>query len=133
MSPLTGLSMTALNSQVKKKEAYIQPSLFERLHYGSFSVAEVQLKYRRKLKPDEMPTVTSDSDVHALLMEIWDRDKLDYCEQMYALFLNFAKQVHAWSLMGEGGINHCHVYLQKVLTLALITNSSGFVLAHNHP
>lgn len=126
--------MTALISKVnKKEEKYTQANLFERLHYESFSVAQVQPKYRRKLRPEEMPKVTSDVDVHALLMEIWDKDKLDYCEQMYALFLNRANKVHAWALVGEGGIDNCQVYPQKIFTLALITNSAAFIVAHNHP
>ncbi len=126
--------MTAPSSKVnKKEEKYTQANLFERLHYESFSVAQVQPKYRRKLRPEEMPKVTSDEDVHALLMEIWDKDKLDYCEQMYALFLNRANKVHAWALVGEGGIGSCQVYPQKIFTLALITNSAALILAHNHP
>ena len=71
--------MTALNSQVKKKEAYIQPSLFKRLHYGSFSVAEVQPKYRRKLKPDEMPTV--DLLQKSFCVTIRDLSKISYLRE----------------------------------------------------
>lgn len=133
--------MTALNSQVKEKEDNIDATYrrgctseqIDRLKYGSFSVAEVQPMYRRKLTPEQMPTITSDGDAHTLFMDIWDWDKLDYCERVYALFLNAANKVHSWALVEEGSISNCRVSPRKVLTMALITHSAKFLIAHNHP
>ena len=133
--------MTALNLQVKEKEDSIDETYrrgctseqIERLKIGSLSVAEVQPTYRRKLTPEQMPTVTSDGDAHTLFMDIWDWDKLDYCERVYALFLNGANKVQTWALVEEGGISNCRLYPRKVLTMALITHSAKFLIAHNHP
>ena len=133
--------MTALPTPVKKKEENIDATYrrgctseqLERLKYGSFSVAEVQPMYRRKLTLEQMPTITSDGDAHALFMNIWDWDKLDYCERVYALFLNAANKVHSWALVEEGSISSCRVSPAKVLTMALITHSAKFLIAHNHP
>ena len=141
MPPLTGFSMTALNSQVKQREENIDETYrrgctseqIERLKYGSLSVTEVQPMYRRKLSPKQMPTVTSDGDAHTLFMDIWDLDKMDYCERVYALFLSGANKVLCWALVEEGGISNCRVHPPKVLTLALITHAAKFLIAHNHP
>ena len=133
--------MTVSNLEVKQKEENIDATYrrgctseqIERLKYGSLSVTEVQPRYRRKLKPNQMPTITSDGDAHTLFMDIWDCDKIDYCEQMYALFLSGANKVLCWALIEEGGISRCRVHPRKLLTMALVTHAAKFLIAHNHP
>ncbi|MGB5633061.1 MAG: JAB domain-containing protein [Waterburya sp.] len=96
-------------------------------------VSEVQPMYKKALPTGVLPLITSPSDAMLVLKEVWNKHRFDYSEQVYALYLNGSHHAHAWSLIAEGSVNHCQVYTQKVLTLGLITNSIGFVLAHNHP
>ena len=80
-----------------------------------------------------MLIIRSQSDAYQIFKEIWNMDAIDYCEEVYALFLNGSHSVHAYAHIAQGSINQCHVHLQKVITLALITNSAAFIIAHNHP
>lgn len=75
---------------------------FESLEYpGGDSVAQVEPRYKRRVPSKALPKVSSPLDATALLKAVWNRNRFDYCEQMYALFLNGAHHVHAWSLIAE--------------------------------
>lgn len=119
------------NGAVKHNELVLCKT--EVLEYPGGSVSEVQPMYQKALPTGVLPLITTPLDAKLVLEEVWNRKRFDYCEQMYALFLNGSHHVHAWSLIAEGSANHCQIYPQKVLTLALITNSIGFIVAHNHP
>lgn len=123
--------MQKTNGAVKHNELVLCKT--EVLEYPGGTVAEVQPMYQKALPTGVLPLMSTPLDAQLVLEEVWNKKRFDYCEQMYALFLNGSHHVHAWSLIAEGSANQCQIYPQKVLTLALITNSIGFILAHNHP
>lgn len=122
--------MTAQLTTVKIKDKI---SLVTTLKFPSAAVAIVKPSYKRMIAPEDMVIIESAWDAYQIFQAIWNMDIIDYCEEMYALFLNGRHAVHAYARIAEGSVNQCEVYLQKILTLALITNSASFILAHNHP
>lgn len=118
------------NGAVKHNETVLfHPKLLE---YPGESVAEVRPTYYRTFPPRVLPLITSPLDAGLLLKQVW-KTQFDYAESVYALYLNGANRTHAWSLIAEGTVNKCYILPQKILTLGLLTNSAGFILAHNHP
>jgi DNA repair protein RadC len=119
------------NCAVKHKELVLCKP--EELEYPGGLVAEVQPMYKKALPTGVLPLITSPSDAMLVLKEVWNKHRFDYSEQVYALYLNGSHHAHAWSIIAEGSVNKCHIFPQKILTIGLVTNSIGFVLAHNHP
>ena len=54
-------------------------------------------------------------------------------ERLVALFLNTKNQVLAYSVITQGSINQSIANPRDILQRALLTNSAGLIIAHNHP
>ena len=54
-------------------------------------------------------------------------------ERLVALFLNTKNQVLAYSVITQGSINQSIANPRYILQRALLTNSAGLIIAHNHP
>ena len=54
-------------------------------------------------------------------------------ERLVALFLNTKNQVLAYSVITQGSINQSIAIPRDILQRALLTNSAGLIIAHNHP
>lgn len=103
------------------------------LSFPSANVAEVTVTYKRTFTKVFLPQITTSSDAYDIFMQIWDKDNIDYCERMYALFLDGSNRIFAWSLISEGGTTRTNGYPYKLFTLALLANATSIILGHNHP
>lgn len=54
-------------------------------------------------------------------------------ERLVALFLNTKNEVLAYSVITQGTINQSIANPRDILQRALLTNSAGLIIAHNHP
>lgn len=54
-------------------------------------------------------------------------------ERLVALFLNTKNEVLAYSVITQGTINQSMANPRDILQRALLTNSAGVIIAHNHP
>jgi DNA repair protein RadC len=99
----------------------------------SIKLAEVQPSYKRKLTVTEMPQITTPYSAVEIFRKMWAKGKLQYCEEMYTIFLSASNQVLGWARIAEGGCNQVSIDPKKILTLALLTGSTAVVLGHNHP
>src|SRR5690606_11727940 len=70
-----------------------------------FEVAEIQLSYKTKVKPSERPKITSSMDAYSILLESWDKDKLEFVEQFKILLLNRANRVLGIYEVSTGGVS----------------------------
>lgn len=68
-----------------------------------------------------------------MAMSIYDKDMLDYCEQCYVLLLNQAGKVNGYRKVAEGGMTSASVDIRQIMQAALLTNSCGIAMIHNHP
>lgn len=92
--------------------------------------SEVKLSYRRK---SHGITVASSYDVDKLLRSYWNRDSLDFYESFVVVYLSRSNEVLGIHKIGDGSIDGCLVDIRLIMQGALLTNSSGIILAHNHP
>lgn len=98
----------------------------------SNELAEVQLKYRPKVKPSNMKQVRNSGHVNEILRSIWSED-IEYREEFVILLLNKNSKVLGWCKISTGGIGKTIADPKIIFQCALKTNASAIILAHNHP
>jgi len=98
----------------------------------TYKVAEIQITYRNKANPADLPKISNSTDCFNLLLDLWS-DKMEYVEEFYVLLLNKANKVLGISKISEGGISGTVVDPKRIFQVALKANASSLVMAHNHP
>lgn len=97
------------------------------------NVAEVELVYRNKVKASLRPVVKSSKDAYRLLLESWDKNKLEFIEQFRLLLLNRSGKVLGLLDVSTGGICGTVADPRVVFAAALKANAAAVILSHNHP
>jgi DNA repair protein RadC len=96
-------------------------------------LAEVELVYKTKVKPSDRPKISSSSDAYSLLIQSWDSNTIELCEEFKVLFLNRANKVLGIFNLSKGGVAGTVADPKLIFVAALKANASGIILAHNHP
>lgn len=99
----------------------------------NYQVAEIQLSYRQKVKPSEMPKIASSRDAYDILLQGWDQDKISLQEQFKVLFLNRAHKVLGQLELSTGGVSGTVADPKIIFVAALRAMASGIIISHNHP
>lgn len=92
---------------------------------------EVMIYYKRPLF-DQKKRINSSETVVAVLREFVGDTSLDYKEFFWVILLSNANQVLAISTIGVGSTRAVGVNIREILQLALLSNATGVVVAHNH-
>lgn len=108
----------------------IQTTLFP---VPSYRVAEIQLSYKSQVKASDRPKITCSRDAYNVLMESWDENKIELCEEFKILTLNRANRVTGLYEVSKGGVAGTVADPKHIMVAALLSNSSGIILSHNHP
>ncbi len=93
---------------------------------------EVHIHYKRPVY-DKDKKITSSQSAEIILRDFADTDRLDYKEFFFVMLLTNANHVIAISEISIGCTNGTLVNTKEVIQLALLTNASGVIIAHNHP
>lgn len=97
-------------------------------------ISEVQLIYRKQLKSSQLKQITSSREVSQLLREsVYDANTLELRESFKVLFTNQANRVLGVMHLSEGGISETCADVRLILQAAILSNSSGIIVSHNHP
>ncbi len=96
-------------------------------------LAEVELVYRTQVKPSTRPTVTTSSDAYKILIQAWDLDSLELCEEFKILLLNKGCKVLGLCNLSKGGVTGTVADPKLIFVAALKANATSVILAHNHP
>ncbi|HLP55058.1 MAG TPA: JAB domain-containing protein [Fluviicola sp.] len=96
-------------------------------------ITEIELVYRNRKPIDELPTVTSIDDASEILMQSWDKKKLNLQEQFKVLMMNNANKALGVSTVSLGGIDAVHSDLRVIFGCAIKAAATSIILAHNHP
>ncbi len=97
------------------------------------SVPEIKIKYSRNVPYSKLPKVTDSKCAEEYFRKYWEKDNLDHVEQFMALFLNRANKILGWSRISIGGVNGTVADPKVIFQIALKSNASSVILAHNHP
>lgn len=96
-------------------------------------VAEVELIYKSKVKASERPLIKDSKDIHDILKQIWDENKIEMVEEFKVLFLNRANRIIGVYDASSGGITGTVADPRLILAAALKSLAISIVLSHNHP
>ena len=88
----------------RKASALKQPNV-----QSLFAVTEVELVYHNKVPPSDRPKLTCSSHVYDVLLNAWDRNKIELVEQFYVLLLDRSMNCLGISLISTGGVSVCLV------------------------
>ncbi len=94
-------------------------------------LAEITVSYRPAISTK--PVVKSAFDAFIALQEFFDEDTLALKEQAVVLYLNRSSRVIGGYKLATGGIAGTVVDVRLILSAALATAATSFILAHNHP
>lgn len=93
---------------------------------------EVQIHYERPIFNTNR-VVKCSEDSERILREFLDNKRIDYKEFFWVLLLTNANQVLGISEIGIGNTTGVAVNSKEIYQLALLSNASAIVVAHNHP
>lgn len=98
-----------------------------------FTITEVELIYRNKIKKSDRPKVKTSRDAYNLFIQSWDHNKIDLLEEFKILLLDRNNACMGISNIAQGGVSACIVDPKIIFSTALKAKASGIILAHNHP
>ena len=96
-------------------------------------VSEVELIYKKKVSTADCIKVTTSKIAFDILFNLWDKNKIDYVESFYVLYLNRANKVIGSVQLSSGGCISTIVDVKVLIQGALLSNAQGVIVAHNHP
>ena len=94
---------------------------------------EVELVYRTSDSNANNPQLSSPEEVSDYLRSIWNQDHIELQEEFYVLLFNNAMRVLGWSKISSGGRTATIVDVSYIVQLAVLSNASSVIVAHNHP
>jgi DNA repair protein RadC len=97
-----------------------------------FSASEISITYRHKVIPSSMPKLSSSQDTVIVLRKIWS-DRLEHIEEFVVICLNRANRMLGWAKISSGGLSGTVADPKVIFQIALKSNASSIILAHNHP
>lgn len=98
-----------------------------------YTVAEVELVYKSKVKASSRPRITTAKDAYNLLRQSWDENKIEFVEQFKVMFLNKANKVLGIYDVSTGGISGTVADPRVIFVAALKANACAIIISHNHP
>ena len=94
-------------------------------------IAEVKQTYSHKIPVKSMLKVTGSQDIYQAILPNYP--DIEYIETFWVLLMNRGNRVLGIKHISTGGISGTVVDVRIILQAALLANSSGIVLIHNHP
>ncbi len=96
-------------------------------------VCEIELIYKPIIKPSQRPQVSTSQEVHELLRENWDENKIELVEEFKVMLLNRANKVIGLVDISLGGFSGTIADPKVIFVAALKAGASSLIMAHNHP
>ncbi|GMQ31635.1 JAB domain-containing protein [Algoriphagus confluentis] len=106
-------------------------ALKEKFELGT--VAEITIGYSSKVRASLRPKVTCSRQVYQVLLEFWNKDRIELVEDFHLMLLSRANRVLGICTISSGGTSGTVVDAKMVFATALKANASSMIVAHNHP
>ena len=94
-------------------------------------IAEVKVLYSHVKSPSQQVQISGSKEVVSYIRPFWEN--IDYCESMCVVLLSRGLRVLGFNWLSRGGTGGTVVDVKMVAQIALLTNSYGLILVHNHP
>ena len=94
-----------------------------------FSVSEIELRYKSKVKVSDRPKITCSQNSYDILLHNWS-DQLELIEEFNILLINRANRVLGFYNVSKGGQSSTVVDAKVVFSAALKLKAAALILAH---
>lgn len=94
-------------------------------------IDEIQISYSTRNR--EKVKISNSRNAYDCLLDSWNKGSIELLEEFKIMLLNNANEALGIYSVSKGGISSTIVEIRHILYIALKTNSSGIILAHNHP
>jgi DNA repair protein RadC len=94
---------------------------------------EIDLVYKPKIKPSQLPTVDSSSIAYEVLKHNWNEGKIEMVEEFKVMLLNRSNKAIGIYHVSSGGITGTVADPRLIFAAAIKTNAVSIIIAHNHP
>jgi DNA repair protein RadC len=98
-----------------------------------FTIAEVTLSYKSKVKASERPKVTCSKDAYNYFNETWNPDTIEHVEEFKILLMNRSNSVLGIMVVSKRGISGSIADIRIIFQAAIKANASGLIICHCHP
>lgn len=105
----------------------------ERMKSALSQIAEVELRYKSKVRASERPKVSHSRDAYIIFKNTWDENKIELQEQFKVMLLNRANKVLGIYEVSTGGITGTVADPKLIFAAALKAGACNIMLVHNHP
>lgn len=103
-----------------------------KLKFMENTLNEISISYSREFKLSRS-FVKNSGDAHKYFFKSWNKETIELFEEFKILLLNNASEILGIYTVSKGGVNSTVVEIKHIMYIALKTNSSSIILAHNHP
>lgn len=94
-------------------------------------IPEIEIRY--KYKPPKTLRVISSRVAAEALYEFFNKDTIQYSEEVVLIVLNRHNKCLGWIRISQGGLSGTVVDPKMVFGVCLKAGASSFLLGHNHP
>ncbi len=98
-----------------------------------FKISEIELTYKRKVKANDRPKISSSQDAYRLFRENWDDLTINLMEEFKILLLDKNNRCMGIVPLSKGGVSGTVIDAKLVFASALKARACSIILGHNHP
>ncbi len=95
-------------------------------------IDEIKITYS-SISYNERIKIFDSTKAYNSFKDSWNIETIELFEEFKIILLNHASEVLGIYTVSKGGISSTVVEIRHILFVALKTNSTGIILAHNHP
>ena len=95
-------------------------------------IDEIKISYS-SISYNETIKIVDSAKAYNSFKDSWNIETIELFEEFKIILLNHASEALGIYTVSKGGISSTVVEIRHILFVALKTNSTGIILAHNHP
>lgn len=95
-------------------------------------IDEIKISYT-SISYNERIKIFDSTKAYNSFKDSWNIETIELFEEFKIILLNHASEALGMYTVSKGGISSTVVEIRHILFVALKTNSTGIILAHNHP
>jgi DNA repair protein RadC len=97
------------------------------------NIAEIKISYSHKTLKKFRIKIKNSADAYKSFLQSWDKDLIELQEEFKMLLLNNSNEVLGIHTLSKGSTRGTVVDLKLLFVIALKSNATGIIIAHNHP
>jgi len=97
------------------------------------NIAEIKISYSHQTLKKFRIKINKSTDAFKSFIQSWDMDLIELQEEFKILLLNNANEVLGIHTLSKGSTKGTIVDLKLLFVIALKSNATGIIIAHNHP